>query len=952
MKGKSSFALLLVCSLALLPAVPAMAVTAVTPSTYYVATTGNNANDGSLGAPWLTIQYAVDTVGSGDTIRVTAGTYTEQVTIQKSVNLIGAGRATTIIQAPSAPRTGKVVNFSRTWDYVLGAYATSGTIAVLIEGFTIDANGQDQSSGTTHFTGVFFRDVNGAGAGLYSSAIQNFGTGAVNYGVQIFGDSNLTVGYNTLTGYTRDGIDAWGNLGSAADPNVTISYNDLVGTPLQALNGIMLTDEATGTVSWNSVQDHTRNADWAATGVLLWGSNNVSVSHNTLTNCFDAIDVYLSDGSTIHGNVLAQTIKRGINLDTSNGNTVDENIIQGTLTGTEDVGIALVRSSNGNIIDGNAIALPTGGTGNLYSIHVQGDVGAGSNTISNNTIDGGKRSIPVDTGTSGTHTISGNIIGATTAPSWSGIELQSGNAFITGNTLIDAVRPIEMSGPGPHNVTISGNTFEGVAYNAINAGSYTGTIRVSDGNKFINISGPSLWNQGAAEIDATNNWWGDPSGPWHATDNPQGLGGSVVGNVNFGPWYIDASMTILSDELHLTVSVAGLGTVTKDPAPDINAHYSYGDVVTLTPVPAADYRFDRWTGSLTGSANPASLTFDGNETVTAVFDDPPPPPPGDLGPFEEESEDGVVVIEAPAGISENPVFLTIGDAENPPPTDGNPNLGAYDVELKDAKTGQAITELTKSITITFHFTAAMLAAAGVTDPHDLVIWYWDEDAEPAACWVALPTVVGEVAGAISATVDHLTTFIAMVDEDFPKLGDIAGHWAQTDILRLASYGAVNGFDDGTFRPEAGVTRAQFAKFIVATLGLTPGTALPVRFKDASDAQDWAVPYLAACLRDGIMTGADGLLRPNATITRAEAAAMVVRVLGLAAGGSGASAGGGGAPAITFADAASIPAWAATLVAEAVDHGLIEGLPGSIFSPAGTLTRAQAVTILSHAADLE
>jgi len=40
----------------------------------------------------------------------------------------------------------------------------------------------------------------------------------------------------------------------------------------------------------------------------------------------------------------------------------------------------------------------------------------------------------------------------------------------------------------------------------------------------------------------------------------------------------------------------------------------------------------------------------------------------------------------------------------------------------------------------------MLAAAGVTDPHDLVIWYWDEDAEPEACWVALPTVVDEAAG--------------------------------------------------------------------------------------------------------------------------------------------------------------------------------------------------------------
>ena len=191
-----------------------------------------------------------------------------------------------------------------------------------------------------------------------------------------------------------------------------------------------------------------------------------------------------------------------------------------------------------------------------------------------------------------------------------------------------------------------------------------------------------------------------------------------------------------------------------------------------------------------------------------------------------------------------------------------------------------------------------------------------------------------------------STFIAMVDADFPKLGDIAGHWAETDILRLASYGAVGGYADGTFRPETAVTRAQYAKFIVAALGITKGTTLPAGFRDASEVQDWAVPYLAACLRDGIMTGANGLLRPNATITRVEAAAMVVRALGLAVGG------GGTGGVLTFSDAAAVPAWATAFVAEAVQHGLIAGLPGNVFDPTGTLTRAQAATVLSHAVDVK
>src|SRR5438552_3485960 len=44
-------------------------------NTFYVATSGNNANPGSQSLPWLTLQYAVDNVNPGDTILVATGTY-------------------------------------------------------------------------------------------------------------------------------------------------------------------------------------------------------------------------------------------------------------------------------------------------------------------------------------------------------------------------------------------------------------------------------------------------------------------------------------------------------------------------------------------------------------------------------------------------------------------------------------------------------------------------------------------------------------------------------------------------------------------------------------------------------------------------------------------------------------------------------------------------------------
>ena len=63
-----------------------------------------------------------------------------------------------------------------------------------------------------------------------------------------------------------------------------------------------------------------------------------------------------------------------------------------------------------------------------------------------------------------------------------------------------------------------------------------------DGNltaNFNNIAGNDLlglYNSAMEEVDATNNWWGDASGPHHPTTNPSGIGNEVSDNVDFVPW--------------------------------------------------------------------------------------------------------------------------------------------------------------------------------------------------------------------------------------------------------------------------------------------------------------------------------------------------------------------------------------------------------------------------------
>jgi parallel beta-helix repeat protein len=438
------------------------------------------------------IQEGVDLV-SGSTVNVAAGTYVEQVIIQKDLDLIGAGESTTIVQPPST-RTGMVAQGSNTWDYVLAAYASSGTIDVRVEGFTFDANGQAKQSGTTGLVGVYMSDVTDAGdttAGLHACTIEGFE--AVEYqswGIRVHGDSVLTLNDNALSDYTRDGIVVNGDGGAGADPQVAITGNDLTGNTL-CLNGIQVGYGATATVTANTVRDHTRSSAWAAVGILAYQSDGVTVgvvgSGNTVRNCHYGIHLLESDNSTVVGNVLDQNIAFHIGLDDSNNNQVRANTIIGTVGGSEDNAIGLSHGSTDNTVggmtaaEGNTITMATSGTGLRYGVYLQSTVGSGSNTIQNNTFTGGTRFVQVDGGNSGTTTVADNTVSGT---SFAGVYFNAGSAVIAGNTLNNTVRPIEFWGLA--NVSISGNTINGAAFDGINAGSKSGALSIS-GNDFHNL---------------------------------------------------------------------------------------------------------------------------------------------------------------------------------------------------------------------------------------------------------------------------------------------------------------------------------------------------------------------------------------------------------------------------------------------------------------------------------
>lgn len=179
-----------------------------------------------------------------------------------------------------------------------------------------------------------------------------------------------------------------------------------------------------------------------------------------------------------------------------------------------------------------------------------------------------------------------------------------------------------------------------------------------------------------------------------------------------------------------------------------------------------------------------------------------------------------------------------------------------------------------------------------------------------------------------------------------RFPDLSGHWAAGVVAGAVAAGHVNGYPDGTFRPDANVTRAEFVKLLVKA-GETPMRA-PNSWQVFTDVDGHWVEqqgYLDTAAAYGLVVRSDyfGAFAPDRPITRREAAVQAVRLLGRQHAVEQLDG------SLTLADGPQMPLWQRRYIQAAMQDGILTGYPDNTFRDGQPISRAEAVAVAERAA---
>lgn len=162
--------------------------------------------------------------------------------------------------------------------------------------------------------------------------------------------------------------------------------------------------------------------------------------------------------------------------------------------------------------------------------------------------------------------------------------------------------------------------------------------------------------------------------------------------------------------------------------------------------------------------------------------------------------------------------------------------------------------------------------------------------------------------------------------------DVGGHWAQNAIEKWSdSFKIIEG-DNGKFRPDDSITRAEMATILDRIMVYQ--TRADNTFHDVSD--EWFADAVLKLNGAGVMLGHENYMRPNDKITRQEAVVLIARALQIEPVKG----------TLSYDDKGDIAPWAEDYISAMTQRAYIQGI-GKGFFPKDNLTRSQAVTIFDN-----
>ncbi|MFS0689440.1 S-layer homology domain-containing protein [Sporosarcina sp. 179-K 8C2 HS] len=198
--------------------------------------------------------------------------------------------------------------------------------------------------------------------------------------------------------------------------------------------------------------------------------------------------------------------------------------------------------------------------------------------------------------------------------------------------------------------------------------------------------------------------------------------------------------------------------------------------------------------------------------------------------------------------------------------------------------------------------------------------------------LSLSLAAGAVVVAAPASADAATISF----KDVPT--DLDHH---ASIMDLAERGILQGYEDGTFRPDEKLTRAHASKILAMSLGLDTTNVKDPGFKDINENQ-WYYGYVAALANAGYLSGfEDGTFRPNAPMTRAQTA----KILDLSYKLPKAQADN------PFTDVRN-SAWYVDHVRTLVENKVTKGKTATTFEPNANVTRAHMASFVVRSENFE